>query len=98
MYLFKTHGTCSKQITFEVDSQNKVRNIAYEGGCSGNLKILGQLLEGKTVDEVINRLEGLKCDNRDTSCPDQLARALRIYKKQIKSNESREEPPYSTDN
>lgn len=83
MYLYKTNGTCSKQVTFEVDLNNKISNISYEGGCEGNLIVLSKLLEGMDIDEVIEKIEGIKCSNRNTSCPDQLAKALKIYKKQV---------------
>ncbi|MCG8482324.1 MAG: TIGR03905 family TSCPD domain-containing protein [Clostridia bacterium] len=80
MYLFKTTGTCSKQITFDV-RHGKVMNINFQGGCHGNLKVLSQLFEGKDIDEVINTLEGTLCGNKGTSCTDQLAKALILYKK-----------------
>ncbi len=86
MYLFKTKGTCSKQITFVVNSEKKVKNISYEGGCTGNLKILSELLDGMEVDQVIKKLEGTKCKNKNTSCPDQLAKALKIYKKRTEGD------------
>lgn len=85
MYLYKTNGTCSKQITFEVNSNHKISNISYEGGCEGNLIVLSKLLEGMHIDDVIQKIEGIKCSNRTTSCPDQLAKALKIYKQQIGS-------------
>ncbi len=81
MYAYKTTGTCSKKIVFDVDSRNRVINISYEGGCDGNLKVLSKLLNGMDVDEVIKKVEGIKCKGRNTSCPDQLAQALRVYKK-----------------
>lgn len=80
MYLYKTNGTCSKQITFDVRN-GKVTNIAYKGGCNGNLTVLSHLIEGMEIDKVIKDFEGIKCSNRNTSCPDQLAQALKLYKK-----------------
>lgn len=76
---YTTKGTCSRQILFEIED-NKVRNVQYIGGCNGNLKGIGALVEGMDVDEVIARLEGTKCGMKDTSCPDQLARALKNAK------------------
>jgi len=75
MYTYKTHGTCSKEITFDVED-GKVRNVKFLGGCNGNLQGIGHLVEGMPVDEVIERLKGISCNGRPTSCPDQLADAL----------------------
>lgn len=72
---YKTNGTCSTEISFEI-KDNKVYNVKYTGGCNGNLKALGILLEGQDVDTVIEKLKGLTCGFRKTSCADQLARAL----------------------
>ena len=80
-YQYKTKGTCSQQILFEIED-NKLTNVQYIGGCNGNLKGISALVEGMDIDDVIARLEGTKCGMKDTSCPDQLARAL----KQAKSN------------
>ena len=78
-YQYKTKGTCSQQILFEIED-NKLTNVQYIGGCNGNLKGISALVEGIDVDEVIARLEGTKCGMKDTSCPDQLARALKEAK------------------
>lgn len=77
--VYKTQGTCSKEITFDV-VDNKVHNVRFTGGCNGNLQGIGKLVEGMSVDEVINRIEGIRCGMRPTSCPDQLATALKNYK------------------
>ena len=77
---YKTKGTCSQMIFFEIED-NKLTNVQYIGGCNGNLKGISALVEGMDVDEVIARLEGTKCGMKDTSCPDQLARALKEAKK-----------------
>lgn len=77
MTVYKTRGTCSRQISFEVDDQNKVRNVTFYGGCHGNTQGVSALVEGMDKDEVIARLEGIKCGNKPTSCPDQLAQALK---------------------
>lgn len=74
-YEFKTRGTCSLKIIFEVED-NKLKNVQYIGGCNGNLQGIGRLVEGMDVEEVKKRLSGIRCGFKDTSCPDQLARAL----------------------
>ena len=78
-YTYKTKGTCSREITFEVEN-GKVKNVQFFGGCNGNLKGIGALVEGMDVDEVIARLEGTTCGFKATSCPDQLAQALKAAK------------------
>ena len=75
-YHYNTKGTCSREIHFEIED-NKVKNVTYIGGCNGNLKGIGALVEGMDVNEAIKRLEGIQCGPRSTSCPDQLARALK---------------------
>ena len=75
-YEYKTKGTCSQRIFFEVED-GKVKNVSFVGGCSGNLKGIGALVEGMDVDAVIARLEGIHCGMKPTSCPDQLATALK---------------------
>ena len=81
MYQYKTRGTCSQQILFDIQD-GKVHNVQFIGGCNGNLKGIGALVEGMDVDDVIARLEGTTCGSKATSCPDQLAQAL----KQAKEN------------
>lgn len=78
-YTFKTKGTCAQMISFDVE-ENKLKNVQFFGGCNGNLKGIGSLVEGMDIDEVINRLEGIKCGMKQTSCPDQLAAALKAVK------------------
>ena len=75
-YEYTTKGTCSRQIIFEIED-GKVKNVQYIGGCNGNLKGIGKLVEGIEVAEVIARLEGTTCGMKNTSCPDQLAQALK---------------------
>ena len=77
--VYKTFGTCSREITFEV-VDNKLTNVSFLGGCNGNLQGISKLVEGMDIDEVIARVEGIKCGARQTSCPDQLAQALKMYK------------------
>ena len=78
---FKTQGVCSRAIHFEV-KDNKVTNVSFVGGCSGNTQGVARLIEGMDVDEAISRLEGIQSGPRPTSCPDQLAKALKQYKAQ----------------
>ncbi len=69
-------GVCPQLIHVEVED-NKVKNVQFVGGCSGNTQGVARLVEGMDVDEAISRLEGIRCGFKKTSCPDQLARALR---------------------
>ncbi len=78
-YEYKTKGTCSQKIFFEIE-ENKVKNVEFLGGCNGNLQGIGKLVEGMDVYEVIARLEGIHCGMKPTSCPDQLATALKQIK------------------
>ncbi|MBQ8783808.1 MAG: TIGR03905 family TSCPD domain-containing protein [Clostridia bacterium] len=74
-YIYKTQGTCSSQIEFELDG-NIVKNVKFSGGCNGNLKGISSLVEGMTVEEVKAKLSGITCGFKRTSCPDQLAKAV----------------------
>lgn len=73
---YKTKGTCSQLIQFDLDG-TKVHNVSFVGGCNGNLKGIGRLVEGMDAQDVIDKLQGVKCGFKDTSCPDQLATALK---------------------
>lgn len=75
-YSYKTHGTCSREIAFELEN-GKVKNVQFFGGCNGNLKGISALVEGLDAKEVIRRVEGIRCGMKSTSCPDQLAQALK---------------------
>ena len=79
MEIFNTVGTCSRQILFRVDSEDRVQDIKFVGGCSGNLQGIARLVNGQKIDEVVPKLKGIIC-KRGTSCPDQLATALEKYK------------------
>ena len=81
-YSYKTKGTCSSAITFDLEG-GRVYNVQFYGGCNGNLKGIGSLVEGMDIDEVISRLEGTTCGSKKTSCPDQLAQALKAYKEEM---------------
>lgn len=76
---YKTSGVCSKKIDFEI-TDGKLYNVSFTGGCHGNLQGIGRLVEGMEVDEVISKLEGIRCGFKNTSCPDQLAKALKSLK------------------
>ena len=75
-YVYQTKGTCSRQIIVELDG-DVVRSVRFVGGCNGNTKGISSLVAGMKADEVIARLEGIDCHGKGTSCPDQLARALK---------------------
>ena len=75
-YVYKTHGTCSTKIEVELDG-NIVKNVKFTGGCHGNLQGISSLLQGMPVDEAVRRMEGIRCGNKPTSCPDQIAQALK---------------------
>lgn len=79
MYTYKTYGTCSRAINFDVDENNVLSEIEFVGGCRGNTLGVAKLAQGKNIDEVISLLEGIPCRG-GTSCPDQLAQALKAYK------------------
>ena len=79
---YKTSGTCSRAIEFEVEN-NKVYSVKFWGGCLGNTQGISKLVEGMDIDEVIARLNGIRCGFKATSCPDQLAKALTDAKEQI---------------
>jgi len=78
-FTYKTRGTCSQMISFQL-KDNKVSKVQFFGGCNGNLKGIAALVEGMDIDEVIARVEGIRCGMKSTSCPDQLAKALREAK------------------
>ena len=76
-YNYKTSGVCSSRITFDIDDEGCLRNVVYTGGCSGNLKGIGMLTEGMKASEAAEKLEGIRCGFKNSSCPDQLAKAIR---------------------
>ncbi len=75
-YRYKTEGTCSVEISFDIND-DIITNISFLGGCPGNLKAISKLLDGQTVDYIEEKLKGNLCGNRGTSCADQLAIAVR---------------------
>ena len=81
-YTYRPKGVCSQLMTITVED-GVVLNLDVLGGCNGNLKGIGSLIAGMPVDEVIARLEGIRCGYKDTSCPDQLAKALKKMKAEM---------------
>jgi uncharacterized protein (TIGR03905 family) len=81
---YKTSGTCSKMIDFEIEGDT-IQSVSFTGGCNGNLSGISSLVRGMKVDDAISKLKGIKCGMKETSCPDQFARALEAYK--AKENE-----------
>lgn len=75
-YEYRTKGTCSQKIFFEIED-GIVSNVQFLGGCNGNLKGISALVEGQSAQNIIDKLEGTKCGMKNTSCPDQLAQALK---------------------
>ena len=78
---YKTKGTCSQHILFEIED-NKLKNVQFIGGCNGNLQGISRLVKGISCSDAISRLEGIKCGFKSTSCPDQLAQALKLIMQQ----------------
>ena len=79
-YSYTPKGVCSKNMEFDVND-GKITNLTIKGGCNGNTKGISALVEGMDIDNVINRLSGITCGFKSTSCPDQLAKALEETKK-----------------
>lgn len=75
-YQYRTKGVCARNITFDI-VDGKVTNVRFEGGCNGNTQGISRLIEGMSVEEAIRRMEGIRCGFKSTSCPDQLAKALK---------------------
>ena len=81
MFIYKTKGVCSTEIRLKIEN-NLITNVEFEKGCSGNLLGISNLLIGMHIDEAIDKLSGIDCRGKGTSCPDQLAKALIAYKQQ----------------
>ena len=73
---YKTQGTCSRMIHFDLDDDNRIHNLSFDGGCNGNLKGIVKLCEGMIASEAADRIRGTKCGFKNTSCPDQLSKAI----------------------
>ena len=76
-YTYQTRGTCSRSIEFDLNPDGTIGGLRFEGGCNGNLKGISAFSEGLQAEEIIRRLEGIRCGFKSTSCPDQLAQALK---------------------
>lgn len=79
MYTYKTTGVCSTEIHIDVENDT-IKTVEFIRGCPGNLFGISKLVEGMNINDAISKLEGIKCGNKDTSCPDQLSKALKEYK------------------
>lgn len=77
---YSPKGVCSKKISFDI-VDNKVTNVTFSGGCAGNTQGVSRLIEGMDIKDAIARLDGIQCGFKGTSCPDQLAKALKSYQK-----------------
>lgn len=82
MYSYRTHGTCSREIVFDIEGDT-IKDIHFVGGCQGNTTGIAALVKGMKMDDAIARLKGIDCGGKGTSCPDQLARALEEYKAMV---------------
>lgn len=81
--IYKTHGTCSRQIMIDVNDDETIADVKFVGGCNGNLQGISALVKGKKIEDVISTLKGIDCNFRGTSCPDQLAKALEEIKEEM---------------
>lgn len=79
---YETQGTCSKMIDVTCDENDVIQQVFFLGGCNGNLQGISQLVRGLKIDDVIKKVNGIRCGTKNTSCPDQLCRALEQLKKQ----------------
>ena len=77
---YDTTGTCSKLIDVTADENDVIQQVFFLGGCNGNLQGVSRLVQGQKIDDVIKKINGIRCGNRSTSCPDQLCRALEKLK------------------
>lgn len=80
---YRTSGTCCQLMQVVIDEENKINDVAFYGGCGGNLKGIRSLIIGLHIDSVISKLKGIDCGGKGTSCPDQLANCLIEYKNSI---------------
>ena len=80
--VYKTKGVCAQLINFDI-VDGKLTNVSFVGGCNGNLQGISKLVEGMDANEAVARLEGIKCGFKKTSCPDQLAEAIKVLKKKL---------------
>ena len=78
-YRYKPNGVCSTEMIFDIDENDIVKDLKVIGGCNGNLKGISSLISGMKIDDIIVKLSDIKCGYKDTSCPDQIAKALKEY-------------------
>lgn len=78
-YEYIPSGVCSRKMIFEIDEDNRIRDLQVIGGCNGNLKGISALIRGQKAEDVVARLSGITCGMKPTSCPDQIAKALKAY-------------------
>ena len=86
--VYRTKGTCASKIDLDIDQDHIIRSVRFTGGCNGNLQGISKLVIGRKAEDVIESLEGIKCGYKQTSCPDQLSKALTIA---LKEQEKRAE-------
>lgn len=96
MEIYNTAGTCSRQIIFRVDGEERISDVKFIGGCSGNLQGIAKLVDGQKIDDVIAKLSGIVCRS-GTSCPDQLAKALLKYKEKAANKDNGEKKERRSD-
>lgn len=77
-FIYRTQGVCAREIAIEIEN-DKLVSAQFNGGCNGNLKGISELCKGMDIKEIIEKLEGIRCGFKSTSCPDQLAEALKLY-------------------
>lgn len=80
---YETSGTCCGLMRVAIDTNNIIQDVEFLGGCNGNLKGIKALVKGMNINDVIDKLKGIQCGNKDTSCPDQLAKCLLNYKEKM---------------
>ncbi|MDL2287907.1 TIGR03905 family TSCPD domain-containing protein [Oscillospiraceae bacterium OttesenSCG-928-F05] len=84
-YTYKTKGTCSREIHVELKPDGTIADVAFKGGCNGNLKGVSTLVKGLRAEDVIGRLRGTECEGKGTSCPDQLSIALELALEELQN-------------
>ena len=82
-YNYRTKGVCSKEMYIELNDDHTIKSVEVIGGCNGNLQGISKLVEGMDIDTVIERLDGIHCGMKETSCPDQLANALKKAREKL---------------
>ena len=82
-YTYIPKGVCSRKMTVELNDDHTIQAVRVEGGCNGNLQGISKLVEGMDIDTVIERLDGIHCGMKETSCPDQLANALKKAREKL---------------